>query len=166
MVLAQVALNCFASLIMHVPPLSISNSVALHRRHPYGQVYLSKCGSEGEQLQSQKQMQLRDPSPGDDVRPEAAVEADDATVAVEDDASDLLHRQSREQKSSSRLTLKQRLRVIVGLLRGPLLPSAVAVAGNFGITLALFPGVLTEMRSSNNKLTDWCRSPSTAAVFT
>ena len=105
-------------------------------------------------------------APAPDVRAaEAAVpELDDTAAAAEDDESDLLHGGSRVaggvssgsvDADNSDLTLRQRMRLIAELLGRPLLASAVAVAGNFGITLALFPGVLTEMRSSNKNLDDW-----------
>jgi hypothetical protein len=84
---------------------------------------------------------------------------DDAAAAAEDDESNLLHDRSAVggtvDDNNSNLTMRQRLRLIAALLRAPLLSSAVAVAGNFGITLALFPGVLTEMRSGNKSLDDW-----------
>lgn len=96
--------------------------------------------------------------------PDHATSERDEPSAAEDDESDLLRRPSAADGagaggtavvSSGSLTLRQRVSLIVGLLRGPLLSSAAAVAGNFGITLALFPGVLTEMRSSNKSLDDW-----------
>jgi hypothetical protein len=89
----------------------------------------------------------------------------DAAAAVDDDLSGMLLRGANNASSrvedgdvgnsNSSLPVKQRLRLVLQLLRGPLLASAVAVAGNFGITLALFPGVLTEIRSSNRSLDDW-----------
>ncbi len=96
---------------------------------------------------------------------------DDAAAAAEDDESNLLHDRSPaggtgHNDNNSNLTMRQRLRLIAALLRAPLLSSAVAVAGNFGITLALFPGVLTEMRSSNKSLDDWSVTSSyLAALF-
>ncbi len=136
------------------------------RRHPYGQIYLANCGTEEEKRRSRNEMQNAAKLPAPEVLAAevAAHEPDDGSAAVEDDESDLLHSRGRVGGSvssgsldtdNSNLTLRQRMRLIVELLRRPLLSSAVAVAGNFGITLALFPGVLTEMRSSNRNLDDW-----------
>jgi hypothetical protein len=143
-------------------------SPARCRRHPYGQVYLSNCGSEDEMRRSRSAAPLQstsaaaaDPSPLPSET--TGYEHGDAASAVEDDQSGMLLRGANHASSrvgdrdvgNSSLPVKQRLRLILLLLRGPLLASAVAVAGNFGITLALFPGVLTEMRSSNRSLDDW-----------
>jgi hypothetical protein len=138
------------------------------RRHPYGQIFLAKCGTEEDRLRSSNAMLPLAKLDNDSrsVEPTASMaectSEPNVAHAAEDDESNLLHRSgptgpvaAADVVHNSDLTLKQRLILITGLLKGPLLASAVAVAGNFGITLALFPGVLTEMRSSNRSLDDW-----------
>ncbi len=156
------------------------SSLVRNRRHPYGQVYLSNCGSEDERRRSPSTSPLQmkscdghaaaDPAAADSLPSEGmGYEPGNAAATVDDDQSGmLLHRRNEasggtddSDGGNSSLPVKQRLRLIMQLLRGPLLSSAVAVAGNFGITLALFPGVLTEMRSSNRSLDDWYLSPQT-----
>ena len=150
---------------------SLPASPARYRRHPYGQVYLSNCGSVDERRRSQSAAPLQSKSAADDAADALPSETTgdehgDAAAAADDDQSGMLLRGANQASSrvtdvddgdvgNSSLPVKQRLRLILQLLRGPLLSSAVAVAGNFGITLALFPGVLTEMRSSNRSLDDW-----------
>ena len=136
------------------------------RRHPYGQIYLANCGTDEDRQRSKNGMPLQtkcDSAAGGSQPVVSAAESgsselNDALAAEEGDESKLLHgcaTAATASVPSSDLALRHRSRLIVGLLKGPLLSSAVAVAGNFGITLALFPGVLTEMRSSNRSLDDW-----------
>lgn len=132
------------------------------RRHPYGQVYLAHCGTAAERQRSQNIQMKADATPTAAAAEPVVSETDDSVAAVEDDESNLLKGRGSgnvavsAEENNSDLSLRQRLRLIAALLRGPLLPSAAAVAGNFGITLALFPGVLTEMRSANKSFDDWC----------
>jgi hypothetical protein len=142
------------------------------RRHPYGQIYLANCGTDEDRLRSKNGTPLQTkcdnaaggPQPGVSAAESGSSELNDALAAEEGDESKLLQRPSAivgcatvatASVHSSDMTLRHRSRLIISLLKGPLLSSAVAVAGNFGITLALFPGVLTEMRSSNRSLDDW-----------
>ena len=142
------------------------------RRHPYGQIYLANCGTDEDRQRSKSGIPLQtqcDSAAGGTQPVVSAAESgsselNDALAAEEGDESKLLHRPgaavgcataATASVHSSDMTLRHRSRLIISLLKGPLLSSAVAVAGNFGITLALFPGVLTEMRSSNRSLDDW-----------